>query len=82
MEIFKNKPKSSLEEQLREQAKRLGLSFDELKKLGAGKTCPKYGNSELLHTRKVRNGKLVVFNISDKHRGEKISLGRKKEKAS
>lgn len=82
MEIFKNKPKSSLEEQQKEQAKKLGLSLDELKKLSVGKTCPKYGNNELLHARKVRGGKIVVFNISEKFRGEKISLGRKKDKAS
>lgn len=81
MDIFKNKPKSNLEDEQKEQAKKLGLSFDELKKLSVGKTCPKYGNSELLHARKVRGGKIVVFNISEKYRGEKISLGRKKDKA-
>lgn len=82
MDIFKNKPKSNLDDELREQAKKLGLSLDELKKLSVGKSCPKYGNSELLHARKVRGGKIVVFNISEKHRGEKISLGRKKDKQS
>jgi len=64
MDIFKNKPKSNLDDELREQAKKLGLSLDELKKLSVGKSCPKYGNSELLHARKVRGGKIVVFNIS------------------
>lgn len=82
MDIFKNKPKSNLEELQKEQAKKLGLSYDELKKLSEGKACPKYGINELLHARKVRGGKIVVFNISEKYRGEKISEGRKKEKAS
>ncbi len=82
MDIFKNKLKSNLEDEQKEQAKKLGLSMDELKKLSVGKTCPKYGNSELLHARKVRGGKIVVFNISEKFRGEKISLGRKKDKQS
>lgn len=82
MDLFKNKPKSNLDDEQREQAKKLGLSIEELKKLTVGKTCPKYGNSELLHARKVRGGKIVVFNISEKFRGEKISLGRKKDKAS
>ena len=49
--------------------------------LGVGKSCPKYGTTELLHARKVRGGKIVVFNISEKYRGEKISEGRKKIKA-
>jgi len=70
-----------LNDQLTEQAKRLGLSVSELKTLGNGKKCPKYGTSELLHARKVRGGKIVVFNISEKYRGEKISEGRKKLKA-
>lgn len=82
MEIFKSKSKSNLEEQIKEQAQKLGLSLDELKKLYEGKSCPKYGNSEVLHARKVRGGKMVVFNISEKFRGEKISLGRKKVKDS
>ena len=71
------KTKIDLASQLAEQAKRLGVSVDELKKLGVGKSCPKYGTAELLHARRVRGGKLVVFNISEKHRGEKISIGRK-----
>lgn len=78
MDIFKKK--NNLDEQIKEQAQKLGLSFDELKKLYDGKTCPKYGSNELLHARKVRSGKLVVFNISEKFRGEKISIGRKKVK--
>jgi len=78
MDIFKKK--NNLDEQIKEQAQKLGLSFDELKKLYDGKTCPKYGHNELLHARKVRGGKLVVFNISEKFRGEKISIGRKKVK--
>ena len=71
------KTKIDLASQLAEQAKRLGVSVDELKKLAVGKSCPKYGTAELLHSRRVRGGKLVVFNISEKYRGEKISNGRK-----
>lgn len=67
--------------QLSEQAKRLGLPVADLKTLGVGKSCPKYGTAELLHARKVRGGKVVVFNISERYRGEKISEGRKKIKA-
>lgn len=67
--------------QLSEQANRLGLSVADLKALGVGKSCPKYGTAELLHARKVRGGKIVVFNISERYRGEKISEGRKKIKA-
>ena len=78
MSIFKNK--GSLEDGLKNQAERLGISTTELKKLGEGKICPKYGTKELLHARKVRGGKIVVFNISEKYRGEKISIGRKKAK--
>lgn len=81
MSIFKKKPEGenapSLRDQMVEQAKRLGVSVDELTKLSEGKKCPKYGNTELLHARRVRGGKLVVFNISERHRGEKISEGRK-----
>lgn len=80
MEIFKKKDaekSSPVKDQLAEQAKRLGISVDDLKKLSEGKSCPKYGTSEILHARRVRGGKLVVFNISEKHRGEKISAGRK-----
>ena len=80
MDIFKNKSKTNLDEDQKEQAEKLGLTLDELKKLTVGKLCPKYGTNELLHARKVRGGKIVVFNISDKYRGEKISLGRKKDK--
>ena len=80
MSIFKGKegekPKS-LEEQMKEVAKKHGITLAELKKLADGKKCPVYGTKELLHVRKVRGGKLVVFNISEKHRGEKISVGRK-----
>lgn len=67
----------SLDEKLKQQAQRLGIKVEELKKLGEGKKCPKYGTKEILHTRRVRGGKLVVFNISEKYRGEKISKGRK-----
>lgn len=79
MSTLKNKENTtpSLEEQLKDQSKKLGISLVELKKLGEGKKCPKYGVKELLHARKVRGGKIVVFNISEKHRGEKISIGRK-----
>jgi hypothetical protein len=73
---------TSLDQQISDQAKRLGLSEAELKGLSMGKACPKYGTAELLHARRVRGGKLVVFNISEKYRGEKISEGRKKIKAS
>jgi hypothetical protein len=73
---------ASLDRQVSDQAKRLGLSVTDLKNLGVGKSCPKYGTTELLHARKVRGGKTVVFNISEKYRGEKISEGRKKIKAS
>ena len=69
-----------LNNQLTKQAKRLNFSVDDLKALAIGKSCPKYGNAELLHARKVRGGKVVVFNISDRYRGEKISEGRKKIK--
>ena len=78
MDIFKKK--TMLDDQIKEQASKLGISIDELKRLYQGKTCPKYGNAEVLHARKVRGGKLVVFNISEKFRGEKISQGRKKIK--
>lgn len=79
MTILKAKKNTtpSLEEGMKEQAKAHGISFEELKKMYEGKECPKYGTSELLHVRKVKGGKLVVFNISDKFRSEKISEGRK-----
>ena len=70
----------SFNEQLKQQADKLGLKVEDLKKLAEGKSCPKYGTKEILHTRKVRGGTLVVFNISEKYRGEKISTGRKKNK--
>ncbi len=73
---------ASLDQQISEQASRLGLSVADLKSLSTGKSCPKYGTAELLHARRVRGGKFVVFNISEKYRGEKISEGRKKIKAS
>lgn len=75
------KVKISLADQLAEQAKKLGISVDELKKLAVGKKCPKYGTSEILHARKNRAGAIMVFNISDRLRGEKISTGRKLLKA-
>lgn len=78
MGILNKKEKlTSLEDLQKEQAKKFGITLAELKKLAEGKKCPKYGTKELLHVRKVRGGKLVVFNISEKHRGEKISIGRK-----
>lgn len=84
MGLIKSKENTtpSLEDQLKEQSKKLGISLEELKKLGEGKKCPKYGTKELLHARKVKGGKIVVFNISDKHRGEKISIGRSKLKSN
>ena len=86
MHVFNKKPKEALEgsdlhSQLSKQAKRLGLSVTDLKTLSVGKSCPKYGTAELLHARKVRGGKIVVFNISERYRGDKISEGRKKIKA-
>ena len=79
MNILKSKENvtPSLEKLKKEQAKRHNLSVSELNKMYEGKKCPKYGIKELLHMRKVKGGKLVVFNISEKHRGEKISIGRK-----
>lgn len=87
MGVFNKKKSESqkavgdFDSQIAEQAKRLGLSAVDLKTLGAGKSCPKCGTAELLHARKVRGGKIVVFNISERYRGEKISEGRKKIKA-
>ncbi|MEK6775157.1 MAG: hypothetical protein AABY64_14545 [Bdellovibrionota bacterium] len=78
--IFKNKAANQPE--LEAQAQKLGIPTAELIELGKDKSCPKYGTAELLHARRVRGGKLVVFNISEKYRGEKISEGRKKIKAS
>lgn len=78
--IFKNRTANLPE--LDAQAKKLGISTAELVELGTGKSCPKYGTAEVLHARRVRGGKLVVFNISEKYRGEKISEGRKKIKAT
>lgn len=82
MSILKKKENvtPSLEDKMKEQAKKHQISLVELKKLYEGKKCPKYANKEILHCRKVKGGKLVVFNISDKLRGEKISIGRKKLK--
>lgn len=79
MDIFKKK--SNLDDQIKVQSLKIGLTFDELKKLYQGKSCPKYGVNELLHVRKARGGKIVVFNISEKFRGEKISDGRRKLKS-
>lgn len=78
--IFKNK--SANNAILDAQAQRLGISTTELIELGKGKSCPKYGTAEVLHARRARGGKIVVFNISEKYRGEKISEGRKKNKVS
>ncbi len=78
--IFKNKITNQPE--LEVQAQKLGISPAELIELGKGKSCPKYGIAEILHARRVRGGKIVVFNISEKYRGEKISEGRKKIKAA
>jgi hypothetical protein len=78
--IFKNKTANKPE--LEAQAQKLGISIVELVELGKGKSCPKYGTTELLHARRVRGGKIIVFNISEKYRGEKISEGRKNIKAS
>lgn len=82
MNVLKRKENVTpyLEKKLKEQAEKNNLSLDELKKMYEGKSCPKYGTKEVLHVRKVKGGKLVVFNISEKFRGEKISEGRKKLK--
>jgi len=82
MSLFKTKDgekekKLSVEEQMKKDAQKHGISIQELKKLAEGKKCPKYGIKEPLHIRKVRGGTLVVFNISERYRGEKISMGRK-----
>gem|GEM_PF-1691363 len=69
----------SLQNKLKAQAEKLNLKLEELIALGKDKSCPKYGKEELLHARKVKGGKIVVFNISEKFRGEKISLGRSKK---
>ncbi len=82
MSTLNTKPKIPLVDQMAAQAKKLGISVDELKKLGQGKSCPKYGNTELLHTRKNRAGVIMVFNISDRLRGEKISATRSKVKTA
>ena len=83
MSIFKKESaiKSPLADQIAAQAIKLGITLDELKKLAQGKSCPKYGNTELLHARRTRGGKIAVFNISDKLRGEKISATRSKGKS-
>jgi hypothetical protein len=78
--IFNKNRSSGLDDLIGAQAKSLNIDFQTLKELYEGKACPKYGTDEILHVRKVRGGKLVVFNISEKHRGEKISEGRKKIK--
>ncbi len=80
MQLFKSKENAnnSLETQMKERAEKIGISYEELVKLAEGKSCPKYGTKELLHARKARGGKIMVFNISEKFRGEKISIGRKK----
>ena len=78
--IFKSN-KSKIDEVIELQAKKLNIDVQKLTELYQGKSCPKYGTSEPLHARKVRGGKIVVFNISEKYRGEKISEGRKKIKA-
>jgi hypothetical protein len=81
MRFFNKKDEPTIDEPQLVPATRLGLSLAEIEKLSVGKSCPKYGTSEILHLRKVRGGKIVVFNISEKYRSEKISEGRKKIKA-
>lgn len=81
MKLFDRKTNGTIEHQQSDQAKRLGISVIDLIALSFGKSCPKYGTAELLHARKVRGGKTIVFNISERYRGEKISEGRKKIKA-
>lgn len=82
MTLFKSKDEKSkkpmtLEDQMKAAATKHGVTLSELKKLAEGKECPKYGTKEMLHIRRVRGNKLTVFNISEKYRGEKISIGRK-----
>jgi hypothetical protein len=82
MTLFKvkddqSKKSQSLDDQMKAVAAKHGITLADLKKLADGKKCPRYGTKEMLHIRKVRGNKLVVFNISEKHRGEKISIGRK-----
>lgn len=80
--IFSKDKKSKLDEIIELQSKALNIELHKLKELYQGKSCPKYGTSEQLHARKVRGGEFVVFNISEKYRGEKISEGRRKIKNS
>lgn len=75
---FKTKQQSFIEL----QAQSLNMPITYLTNLYQGKSCPKYGTDEPLHIRKVRGGQYVVFNISERYRGEKISEGRKKTKAN
>lgn len=77
MDLFKFKNESDIDRQLHAQANKLNISVKELKNMYAGKSCPKYGSAEILHVRKVRGGKTIVFNISEKFRGEKISATKK-----
>ncbi len=76
--IFNKEKKTQINEIIEQQSTTLNIDLKILTDLYHGKACPKYGLSEPLHVRKVRGGKLVVFNISEKYRGEKISEGRKK----
>lgn len=75
------KRESMSEEYIKDQAAKLNMSLQELGNLYINKSCPKYGLKEPLHVRKVRGGKYVVFNISERYRSEKISEGRKKTTA-
>jgi len=64
-----------------EQATKYGVTLAELQKLAEGKDCATYPGSTL-HVRKVRGGKVVVFNISEKARGEAISATKAAKKAA
>jgi len=75
--VFNKEKKSKLDEIIETQAKALNIDPKTLREMYQGKSCPKYGVEEPLHIRKTRGGKLTVFNISEKFRGEKISIGRK-----
>lgn len=64
-----------------EQADKQGVKLAELQALAKDKECATYPG-ETLHVRKVRGGKVVVFNISEKARGEAISATKQARKAA
>lgn len=62
------------------QAEKYGVTLAELEQLAQGKECSTYPG-ETLHVRRVRGGKLVVFNVSERARGEAISATKQERKA-